>query len=299
VVSVKVAVLTQNANAWCSLQLKQAFAKLGVEPVCYRFSDLSAWVAQNQGIEVGGGRIRESLDGIVVRPIGGGSAEEIFFRMDLLRRAEDEGVYVVNPATAIERAADKYYALSLLRDRGLPTPRTVVTEDPAMALRAFDEFNGDLIVKPLFGSRGVGVTRVRDKEVAYRICRTLAYFHHVLYLQEFIPHGYSDVRAFVVGGETVAAMRRAATGWKTNISQGARPRRHLASREEERLAVEAARAVGCAVAGVDIMVTRQGEFYVNEVNSQPDWRGLQSVTSVPIAERIAQHVLDAIRGGSP
>ncbi|MEM3047541.1 MAG: 30S ribosomal protein S6--L-glutamate ligase, partial [Candidatus Bathyarchaeia archaeon] len=151
---------------------------------------------------------------------------------------------------------------------------------------------------PLFGSRGVGVTRIRDREVAYRVCRTLAYFHHVLYLQQFIPHGRSDVRAFVVGDEVVAAMRRSATGWKTNVAQGARPQPYTVSKEERRLALEAARALGCAVAGVDVMKTREGEFYVNEVNSQPDWRGLQSVATVSIAEKIARHVVRSVKGVS-
>ena len=293
--SVKVAILTRNANAWCSLQLKQALARLGVEPTSYSFRDLCAWVAHARGIEVGEVQVTKDIDAMVVRPIGGGSAEEIFFRMDLLRRVEKEGVYVVNAAAAIERAADKYYALTLLHDRGLPVPRTLVAEDPEMALRAFDEFNGDLVVKPLFGSRGVGVTRVRDKEVARRVCRTLAYFHHVLYLQEFVPHGYSDLRVFVVGDQAVAAMKRAATWWKTNVAQGARPHSHVVSREEKRLAVEAAQALGCAVAGVDIMKTRRGDFCVNEVNSQPDWRGLQSVTPISIAEKIAEHVRRAAK----
>jgi len=294
VVSMRIGILTRNENAWCSLQLKQAIVKMGAEPLCISFEDVFVRVGCTPRVETRDVPVEKQLDAIIVRPVSGGSLEEIIFRMDLLHRVEALGVYVVNPPTAIERAADKFYALALLEDKGICVPRTLVAENPVAVLKAFKEFNGDIVFKPLFGSRGVGVTRVKDRDTAFRISRTLSYFRHVIYIQEFIPHGYSDVRAFVVGDKVVAAMRRLGIGWKTNVAQGAIPKFHEVSRRNEELAVKAAKTLGCEVAGVDMMETEAGECYVNEVNSQPDWRGLQSVSKVWLAEEIIKHVLSHV-----
>jgi len=89
----------------------------------------------------------------------------------------------------------------------------------------------------LFGSRGVGSTRVSDPDIAARVFRTISFYHGVLYLQEFIPHGVSDVRAFVVGDQVIASMQRVAGTWKTNVSLGAKPVPFQLSGELEDLAV--------------------------------------------------------------
>jgi len=234
------------------------------------------------------------LDALVVRPIGRGSLEEIIFRMDLLRRLEAEGLLVVNPAEAIEICSDKYRALWLMELAGLPVPRTVATEDVQSAMRAFWELGGDVVVKPLFGSRGVGSVRITDPETALRVFRAIAFHHGVIYIQEFIPHGPYDLRAFVVGGRVVSAMRRIAPGWKKNIYQGARPEGLELTPELAELAVGAAEATKCLVAGVDILPGPEGPLVV-EVNSQPGWRGLQKVSRTDIAMEIASFVLREAR----
>jgi len=229
-----------------------------------------------------------------VRPIGRGSLEEIVFRMNLLHRLQRLGMPIINPPLAIEHSVDKYHILALLEEQGLPVPRTAVTESNEEALKAFHELGGDVVMKPLFGSRGIGTTRIFDPEIATRVFRTVSFFHGVLYLQEFIPHGVSDVRAFVVGERVVAAMHRVAEGWKTNVSLGAKPVSYKLSEELEGLAVEAASVIGCKVAGVDILESEKGPVII-ELNSQPGWRGLQSVTSVNIAQEIVDYVLSTLR----
>jgi RimK family alpha-L-glutamate ligase len=146
----------------------------------------------------------------------------------------------------------------------------------------------------LFGSRGIGSTRISDSEIAARIFRTVSFHHGVLYLQEFIPHGVSDVRAFVIGDHVIAAMHRVAETWKTNVSLGARPMPLKLSNELDELAVKAAKVIGCKVAGVDILESPDGPVIV-ELNSQPGWRGLQTVTSIDIAEEIVKHVLSELK----
>jgi RimK family alpha-L-glutamate ligase len=201
---------------------------------------------------------------------------------------------IINPPISIERSVDKFCTLALLEENGLPVPKTVVTESYEEALKAFHELGGDIVMKPLFGSRGIGSTRISDAEIAARIFRTVSFHHGVLYLQEFIPHGFSDIRAFVIGDHVIAAMHRVAENWKTNVNLGAKPLPLRLDKEKEDLAVKATKVIGCKVAGVDIIESQRGPVIV-ELNSQPGWRGLQSVTSVNIAEEIIKYVLSELK----
>jgi RimK family alpha-L-glutamate ligase len=269
----------------------EAIKLKGFDPISLRFRDLIARVAcepkvtSNDNLD-----ILDSMKAIIVRPIGRGSVDEIFFRLDVLHRMERDGVIIINSPSAIEKAVDKYYALTILEENGIPIPRTIVAEDPKNALKAFYELGGDIVVKPIFGSRGIGVTRVSDAEVANRIFRSLAFMHHVLYLQEFIPHGSKDIRAFVVGDRVVAAMNRIANGWKTNVSQGAKSEGINLNNELEDLAVKATVSLGCDIAGVDIM-KGENNYFINEINSQPGFKALQSTTKIDVAKSIIDHVV--------
>ena len=236
----------------------------------------------------------EDLDALIIRPIGRGSLEELVFRMDILYKLQRTGFYILNPPEAIEHCVDKYDILAILEDAGVPVPRTCATESVNEALKAFKELGGDVVVKPIFGSRGQGATRIVDVDIADTVFKAITFHHGVIYLQEFVAHGHSDIRAFVVGERVVAAMRRVAEGWKTNYSRGARPAPITLSMEFEDLAVKAARAVGAKVAGVDILEGPDGPRLV-DVNSQPGWKGLQMVTKVNIAEEIVSFLLSELK----
>lgn len=268
--------------------------KRNVTPVCFSLPHLVARVGYTPEASTQEVDILKDLSALIIRPIGRGSLEEIIFRMDLLHRLERLGMLVINPPSSIERSVDKYYTLALLEEHGLPVPRTAVTEDADEALKAFHELGGDVVVKPLFGSRGMGSTRVSDPDIAGRVFRAVSFHHDVLYLQEFIPHGVSDIRAFILGNRVLAAMRRVGETWKANVSLGARPVPLELSGGLDDLAVEAAGAVGCKVAGVDILEGSGGPVIL-ELNSQPGWRGLQSVTRVDIADAIVGYVLSEMK----
>ena len=285
--------LTRDERGWCSLQLLDAMKRLGVGSIIFRFPDMVARVGCRPAASLDGEDLL-GLDALIIRPIGRGSLEEIIFRMDLLYRLERLGLLVVNPPKSIERAVDKYFALALLEEAGLPVPRTIVTESSTRALKAFQELGGDVVIKPIFGSRGIGSTRVSDYDVAERIFRALSFHHEVIYIQEYIEHGFSDIRAFVLGDRVLASMRRVADRWKTNVSQGARPEPIRLDEGLEELAVRASKAVGCMIAGVDILEGRDGPRIV-EVNSQPGWMGLQQVTETRIADEIIRYIMSEIK----
>jgi RimK family alpha-L-glutamate ligase len=290
----KFGIMTRNPEAWSSSQVRDALTKRGISYECFTFPRLVARLAYRPYFKVNGTSITDELDALIIRPIGRGSLEELVFRMDMLYKLERQGFYMVNPPTAIEHCVDKYDILAILEDVGVPVPRTLATENVNEALKAFQELGGDIVVKPIFGSRGQGATRVNDIDIADTIFKAITFHHGVIYMQEFVEHGFSDIRAFVLGDQVISSMRRVATGWKTNYSRGARPAAAEISDEFKELAVKAAKAVGCKVAGVDILEGPAGPRIV-DVNSQPGWKGLQMVAKVNIAEEIVKFVLKEIK----
>ncbi|MBS7635923.1 RimK family alpha-L-glutamate ligase [Candidatus Bathyarchaeota archaeon] len=286
----RIGIVTRNPDAYSSAQLREALSRRGIPYACFSFPWLVARVGFKPYLNVLGIDVLKDLNALIIRPIGRGSLEEIVFRMDVLYRLERLGFYVVNPPEAIEHCVDKYDLLAILEDAGIPVPRTAVTEDADEALKAFHELGGDVVLKPIFGSRGIGSTHLTDPEVAYTAFKAVMFYHGVIYIQEFVPHGCSDIRAFIIGDRVVAAMRRVATSWKTNYSQGARPEPIKLDAQLEDLAIKSAQLIKCKIAGVDILESPRGPLIV-EVNSQPGWRGLQSVTRVNIADEIVNFVL--------
>ncbi|MGQ9718470.1 MAG: RimK family alpha-L-glutamate ligase [Nitrososphaerales archaeon] len=291
----RIGLITRNPESWCSAQIIKSMSRKGIDYKCFSLSDLVARVAGNPLVTtVEGVNLLKDLNGVLIRPIGRGSLEEIISRLDVLRTLEKRGLLVINPPRAIEISADKYRSLTLIEELGIPVPPTIITEDTEAAMRAFEELGGDVVMKPLFGSRGMGIGRINDPETAWRTFHALTYTRHVLYLQKFIPHGTRDIRLFVIGEQVVASMYREADSWKTNIDRGAKPISLKSPKELEDLAVKVAKAIGCKIAGVDVMESREG-YMVNELNSQPGFGGLQMVTKVNIADKIIEYMIENIR----
>jgi len=286
--------MTRNPEAWSSTQIRNALTRHNLPYECFTFPRIVARLAYNPSFKINNTNILEDLDALIIRPIGRGSLEELVFRMDMLYKLERKGLYIVNPPNAIEHCVDKYDILALLEDSNVPVPRTLATESVNEALAAFNELGGDIVVKPIFGSRGQGVTRINDIDIADTIFKAIAFHHGVIYMQEFVQHGFSDIRAFVIGDRVVASMRRIATGWKTNYSRGAKPTPEKISKEFEDIAIKSAKAVGCKIAGIDILESPNGPRIV-DVNSQPGWKGLQMVTNINIAEEIINYVLTELK----
>jgi RimK family alpha-L-glutamate ligase len=227
----------------------------------------------------------DGCDAVIVRGIPRGSLEQVIFRVDVLHALEARGVTCVNGPRAIERTIDKFLASALLARAGVPTPRTIACERPDDALQAFAELGGDVIVKPLFGSMGAGMTRVDDADVAERVFGALELERAVYYLQETLPHDGRDLRALVVGGRVIAAIERVGTGWRANLARGARARPTQLSAEQEHLCMTAADALGVDYAGVDLL-----HDHVLELNSIPGWHGVQRATGVDVAAALVEHV---------
>ena len=238
----------------------------------------------------GGGHSLNSLDAVLVRSMPPGSLEQVVFRMDALARLEAAGVRVSIRRKAIEAAVDKYLATAKLQAAGLLVPPTIVCQTAADGLAAFETLGGDVVVKPLFGGEGRGITRVSDAAIARRVFTPLEQIGAVLYLQQFVPHDGVDWRLLVIGDEVLGMKRINPDDWRTNISLGARPAPLEVTVELAQLARRAAAAVGATVAGVDLLPARDGRLYAIEVNAVPGWKALGEVTGVDVAERVLELV---------
>src|ERR1051325_6439389 len=276
--AVRVAILSAR-QGWHTDQLCRALAERGYEGRVLPYEALVAHLGRGAaaGVTAGGDDLG-ACAAVLARIIPAGSLEQIVFRVDALHTLEERGTPVVNSPRTIERTVDKLWTTALLEQAGLRVPETVVCESADAALAAFRAL-GDVIVKPLFGSMGLGMVRVTDEEMAFRVFRTLETLRGVYYVQRTIDHGGCDVRAFVVGGRVIGAIERSATGWKTNLARGGRARAVTLEPEQTELALAAAHAVGADYAGVDLLPARDGTVYVVEENGLPGWRGLQEATS--------------------
>jgi RimK family alpha-L-glutamate ligase len=289
----RVAVLG-STGGWHARRLERALTARGHE--C-GFAPVTRMVGRiESGVRVRSRELAlEDCDIVLVRGIPRGSLEQVVYRVDVLHALAAAGVRAVNSAVAIERTVDKFLASTLLARAGLPTPRTVACERPADAMEAFDELDGDVIVKPLFGSMGFGMVRVDDRDVAQRVFRALELERAVYYLQETLPHAGRDVRALVVGDRVVAAIERTGEGWRTNLARGSRASAVRLDAGQEGLCVPAAAALGADYAGVDLLRATDGRDYVVEVNGIPGWQGVERATGVDVAAALTAH-LETVTG---
>lgn len=278
-----------NPDSWYLRDLQRAAANR-VRISTFAFTQLASTVRQPVcRIQAGEGDLNH-CDAILVRTMPPGSLEQVVFRMDTLNRLQAYGTLVVNPPRALEIAVDKYLATAKLQQAGLTIPETIVCQTVESALQAFSSLDNDVVLKPLFGSEGRGITRITDEAVALRAFKLLVSLGAVLYLQRFVPHEGFDIRLLVIG-DTVLGMRRwNPHDWRTNVSRGATAERLNVDERYRELAMCAARAVGAPLAGVDLLPGRDGTLYAIEVNAVPGWRAMARVSEVDVADRILRFV---------
>lgn len=278
--------LVLGAGGWHWERLVHAARKLALPIRRLDFSALRFDGATRCGLRLG--ENDEPPGAVLVRFIPGGSFEQVTRRLGLLHALEVLGIPVINPARAIERCVDKSATSFFLRHAGLATPPSWTVErfEEARAIVEAEIAAGfELVSKPLFGAQGKGLRRLRCPADLPSAEESAG----VWYLQRYVPPegGDRDFRVFVIDGEPVAGMARVGASWITNVHRGGKPEPITVGGELGVLAVAAARAVGAVYAGVDLLEERgTGRLFVLEVNSQPAWRGLQTVTRFDIAQAL-------------
>ncbi|HUQ42190.1 MAG TPA: lysine biosynthesis protein LysX [Candidatus Limnocylindrales bacterium] len=204
----------------------------------------------------------------------------------------------VNTYETAEVCGNKLLTTMRLVRAGVPTPKTRIAFTPDSALAAVEQLGYPSVMKPLIGSWGRLVSKVNDRESAEAIVEHKDvlgnYLHSIYYVQEFVDKPGRDIRAFVVGDETICAIYRYADHWITNTARGGRAENCPVTAELGELCVKAARAVGGGVVAIDLL-ERDGELLVNEVNYTMEFRNSIDTTGVNIPARMIDFVLDVAK----
>ncbi len=205
------------------------------------------------------------------------------------------GIPVLNDAASIARSRDKFRSLQLLNKHNIAIPRTVMLKSPENLSEALDLVGGPpVILKLVQGTQGVGVILAESREAVESTLDTLWRLGQNIIIQEFIKESRGeDIRAFVVGGEVVAAMRRKARvgEFRSNIHRGGSAAAVRLSSEYQNAAIKSAEVLGLKIAGVDMLRSKDGPK-VMEVNSSPGFEGLENVTGVDVAEKVIKFAIN-------
>ena len=235
-------------------------------------------------------RGREVVGHDVVIPRIGASVTD--YGLAVLTHFERAGIPSVNSTIAIQRSRDKLRALQYLSAHDVGIPRTAIARTPEAIRGAVDAVGGTpVIIKLLKGTQGVGVMKAESPEGVESIIDTLWGLGQNIILQEFIAESQGrDLRAIVIGGELVAAMRRTAKKgeFRSNLHRGGNGERAELAAPYVRAALDAARIMGLGIAGVDLLESRHGPRVI-EVNSSPGLRGVERATGIDVAQRIIAH----------
>src|SRR5690606_6841096 len=229
-----------------------------------------------------GGRILNDLDGVIprIRP------SMTYYGCALTRQFESMGIYSLNSASSITHSRDKLYSLQLLLNNGLDIPITGFANSPLDTNDLIKMVGGSpLIVKLLEGTQGKGVVLAETKKAAESVINAFKSLNANILVQEFIKEANGkDLRCFVIDGKVVAAMQREAPPgeFRANIHLGGTGSIVKITKEERKLAIQAAKAMGLAVAGVDMIRSAKGPLLL-EVNSSPGLEGIEGATGKDIA----------------
>lgn len=275
-------------TSWYLKDLRRAAAERhAIQPAAFR--EIQSTINDEEA-SVGFADSSHDYDAILVRTMPPGSLEQVVFRMDALATLEAAGTLVVNPPKAVEAAVDKYLTTSRLAHAGLLTPKTIVCQTWDTAMKAFANLGGDVVLKPVFGGEGRGITRLNDEALAHRAFKLIQQLDGVIYLQEFVEHEGYDIRVLLIGDHVLGMKRRNQLDWRTNISRGAKAEMHKPVAAEIDLARRAANAIGAPLAGVDLLPGRDGRLYAIEVNAVPGWQALSRVSGVDVAALVLGHL---------
>jgi ribosomal protein S6--L-glutamate ligase len=220
--------------------------------------------------------------------------------LDLLSQLERIGIPMVNSRICLERAVDKYRTYLRIKDFGLEQPKTVLCPSPELIEKSFENLDTKfpIILKTLRGSKGVGVLFVETERSLNSLIQTLYKMDSQtdLLMQEYIKTDF-DVRAIVLDGKVIAAMRRNVVegDFRSNASQGAEVETIKLTKLEEDQCIHAAKSIGGIFTGVDFIPSKNRETQnpiFLEVNSSPGTENIEDATGINISKILLKHFMD-------
>lgn len=216
-----------------------------------------------------------------------------YFGLAVLRQLEQLGVQTFNTSQSIECVADKLFMHQLLAQSSLPTPNTMLVKFPVDVNLVREEIGFPLVIKNITGTEGEGIYLV-ETENKFLDLMELIYTNNPktnIIIQEFIAASYGrDIRILMIGGVAVGCMERySETSFKANYSRGGKVRPYTLDPELEWLATQATRLVDMDIAGVDILIDKDG-YKICEINSAPGFQGMEEVVGPVVAERMLDYI---------
>lgn len=218
-----------------------------------------------------------------------------------LRILNDRGISTVNTAQVADNCGNKIQTTSALSAAGVPSPRTLIAFSPQSALAAIEEIGYPVVLKPAVGSWGRLLSKINDRDAAEAILEhkeVLGSYHHgIYYIQEYINKPMRDIRAFVVGQETICAIYRDSQHWITNTARGGKSSNCPVTPALNDLCVRAGQAVGGGVVAIDVLEDPDRGLLVNEVNYTMEFRNSILPTGVNIPDRWVDFTLKVAQEG--
>ncbi|HRE66120.1 MAG TPA: 30S ribosomal protein S6--L-glutamate ligase [Cyclobacteriaceae bacterium] len=285
-----IAILSRDPKLYSTRRLKEAGEKRGHKVEIIDHMKCVLLIEKKNPMVWYNGRRLDYFDAIIPR-IG---ASVTFYGAAVVRQFEMMKVFTAVESQALIRSRDKLRSLQILSRAGLGLPKTIFMDYSRDTEGVIEAVGGaPVIIKLLEGTQGLGVVMAENKKAAQSVIEA---FHGVktrIIVQEYIKEAKgSDIRAFVVNGEVVGAMKRQATRegeFRSNLHRGGVASVVKLDRHEKHAALEATKKMGLGVAGVDMLPSKRGPLII-EVNSSPGLEGIEGATKVDIAGKIYQYL---------
>ncbi len=205
------------------------------------------------------------------------------------------GIPTVNTASVADTCGDKLWTSAALKHAGIAQPEVRVAFTPESAIAAMEEMGYPVVLKPVIGSWGRLISKINDRDAAETVLEHREvlgnYQQNIFYIQEYIRKPGRDIRAFVVGDETIAAIYRSSQHWITNTARGGKGSDCPVTPELNAICVAAARAVGGGVLAIDVLEDPERGYLINEVNHTMEFHTSVPVTGIDIPGKVIDYTL--------
>lgn len=285
----KIAVLSRNEELYSTKRLVEAIEQKSHEAVVIDHAKCHLVMEKNASTIYLDDQEITDIDAIIPR-IG---ASVTFYGSAIIRQFEVSKVFTTLSSLALVRSRDKLRALQILARSGVDIPKTAFAKHPRDISHLMKQVGGaPLVIKLLEGTQGLGVVLAETKTAAKSVMEAFYGLNANILVQEFIKEAKgADIRAFVVGGRVVGAMKRQGLEgeFRSNLHRGGQGTPIKLNKSEKETAIKAAKALGLSVAGVDMLQSERGPLVI-EVNSSPGLEGIEKATEQDIATKIIEFI---------
>jgi len=285
----KIAVLSRNANLYSTRRLVEAGNERGHEVHIIDHLKCNIEIEKGDPSLYYNDHYLENFQAVIPR-IG---ASVTFYGTAVVRQFEMMGVFPVASSRGIVHSRDKLRCLQVLSKEGIGLPKTIFTNYSKNVEHVVESAGGaPVVLKLLEGTQGLGVVLAENQNAAQSVLEAFNGLKARVIVQEFIKEAKgADLRAFVVDGEVVGAMKRQGKPgeFRSNLHRGGSSRIIELTDEEKDTAIRAAATLGLGVAGVDLLQSSRGPL-VLEVNSSPGLEGIEKTTGQNIAGKIIEYI---------